>query len=96
MPALRVSLISQEAGGLIQGYWNLPKIDATWKKLLGLHTLEALDDNLRALNRELYAEYNSLPVAMRNEVAVVGPRVESWTPSSFGLAWHLETVKQKK
>jgi ABC-type transport system substrate-binding protein len=96
MPALRVGLISQQAGGLIQGYWNLPKIDAAWKKLIALNSLEALDEDLRALNRELYSEYNSLPVAMRNEVTVVGPKVQSWAPSSFGLAWHLETVKKAK
>jgi len=94
MPALRVGIISQKIGGLIQGYWNLPKIDAIWEHLVTLKSLDALDTELRKLNHELYAEYNSYPVAMRNEVAIVGPRVKSWSPSSFGLAWHLETVKQ--
>jgi peptide/nickel transport system substrate-binding protein len=96
IPALRVGVISQQLGGLIQGYWNLPKIDAVWKKLITLKSLEELDESLRELNRELYGEYNSNPVALRYEVAVVGPKIQGWTPSSFGLAWHLETVKKTK
>lgn len=95
IPALRVGIISQEKGGLIQGYWNLPKIDAEWDKLISLTTLEELDAELKQLNHQLYGEFNSYPVALRYEVTAVGPRVKSWTPSAFGLAWHLETVKKK-
>ena len=94
MPALRVGVISQKIGGLIQGYWNLPKIDAQWEKLIKLTSLQELDAGLKELNHELYEEFNSYPVALRYEVAVAGPRVKSWSPSAFGLAWHLETVKK--
>ncbi len=96
LPNIRVSLISQEAGGLIQAYWNLPKIDAEWKALVTKTNLDDLGASLLALNRDIYSEYNDLPVAMRNQVAVVGPRVGGWTPSDFGLAWHLETVTRKQ
>jgi ABC-type transport system substrate-binding protein len=87
-------MISHGKGGLIQGYWNLPKVDAAWDKLITLTSLEELDNELRTLNRDVYKEFSFHPVVMRNQVAVAGPRVKGWTPSSYGFAWHLETVKR--
>jgi ABC-type transport system substrate-binding protein len=96
LPNLQVTAISQQAGGLIQAYWNLPKLDAAWKKLVAITRLEDLDHALRDLNREMYSEFYDYPVALRNQVAAVGPRVDGWSPSSYGFGWHLETVTRKQ
>lgn len=96
LPNLRVGVIGQEVGGLIQGYWDLPTINQQWNKLITLHKADELETELRALNKKMHGEFVNHPVAMKSQVAVVGKRVESWTPSLYGFAWHLETVKQRK
>jgi peptide/nickel transport system substrate-binding protein len=96
MENLAVSWISQEAGGLIQGYWNPPKIDAEFKRLRQITDLKVLDQELRKLNRETYAEYPFYPVVARNSVFAVGPRIVDWSPGDYGLAWHIETLKRRR
>jgi peptide/nickel transport system substrate-binding protein len=96
MENLSVSWISQEAGGLIQGYWNPAKIDAEFKRLRQIGDLKALAEELRKLNRETYAEYPFYPIAARNTVFAAGPRVGDWSPGDYGVAWHVETVKPRR
>lgn len=96
LPNLRVAVIGQSEGGLIQGHWNLPAINEVWRKLGTLSKVEDLEKELLALNRKIYSEFVNHPVAMKNQVAVVGKRVAGWTPSMYGFAWHLETVQQRK
>ena len=94
MENLQVSWISQEFGGLLQGYWNLPKIDAEFKRLSQIADLKVLDAELRKLNRETYAEYPFYPVVARNWVFAVGPSIADWSPGDYGLAFHLETLQK--
>lgn len=94
MPNLKVGMISHEKGGLIQSYWNMPWMDQQWDHLTTLTSLDELDTALRDLNRQVYSEYSFHPVVMRNQVAVAGPRVQSWAPTPYGFAWHLETVRR--
>ena len=96
MQNLRVSYISQEAGGLIQAYWNLPKMDAEFRRLRGIVDLDELDRELLKINRETWAEYPTYTIGARNIPAAVGPRVGDWTPSNYGWAMHLETVTRAK
>ncbi|MBI4183595.1 MAG: ABC transporter substrate-binding protein [Proteobacteria bacterium] len=96
MQNLRVSYISQKAGGLIQSYWNLPKMDAEFARLRNIADLKKLDTELRKINRETWGEYPVYTIVARNVVAAVGPRVGTWTPSGYGWAWHIETVTQKR
>jgi peptide/nickel transport system substrate-binding protein len=96
LPNLRVGVIGQSVGGLIQGYWDLPTIDEQWKKLITLHKPDDLKAELLGLNKKMHAEFVNHPLAMKSQVAVVGKQVASWTPSLYGFAWHLETVKKQK
>jgi peptide/nickel transport system substrate-binding protein len=93
---LRVALISQKAGGLIQAHPDLDKIDAAWAKLTKITKLDELAVELKAVNRELYDDYVYYPTAARDIVAAIGPRVKDWSPSGYGFAWHLETVTRAK
>jgi ABC-type transport system substrate-binding protein len=94
MQNLAVTWLSQEAGGLVMGYWNPPKIDAAFTRLRQITDLKVLEEELRKLNRETYAEYVSYPVIARNGTFAAGPRVGDWSPGDYGQAWHLETVKK--
>jgi peptide/nickel transport system substrate-binding protein len=96
MENLAVSWISQEAGGIISAYWNLPKIDAEFRRLRQITDLRVLAEELRKLNRETYAEYPFYPIAAKNTTFAVGPRVADWSPGDYGVAWHLETAKAKR
>jgi peptide/nickel transport system substrate-binding protein len=96
MENLSVSWISQAAGGLIQGYWDLARIDAEFRRLRQIGDLKTLADELRRLNRETYAEYPFYPIAARNTTFAVGPRVADWSPGDYGVAWHIETVKPRR
>jgi ABC-type transport system substrate-binding protein len=89
---MAVSWISHEAGGLVWGYWNPEKIDAAFKRLKQVTDLKVLDEELRKLNRETYAEYPFYPIAARSSAFAAGPRVGTWSPGDFGLAWHTETI----
>jgi peptide/nickel transport system substrate-binding protein len=92
IPNLAVSFISRQAGGIIQAYWNPPKMDAEYARLRGITDLRRLDEDLRRINRETHAEYSFVTLAARAVVAAAGPRVRDWSPGNFGFAWNLETV----
>jgi peptide/nickel transport system substrate-binding protein len=96
MQNFAVSWISHEAGGLIQGYWNLPKADAIYKRLKQVTDLRALDEEFQKVNRETYLEYPFYPIMARNSLFGGGARVGDWSPGDYGLAWHLETVKKAR
>ena len=96
MQNFAVSWLSHEAGGLIQSYWNLPKADATYKRLKQITDLKILDEEFRKVNRETYPEYAFFPIMARNTLFGAGPRVGDWSPSDNGLAWHLETVTKAR
>ena len=93
---LRVAMISQKAGGLIQGHPDLDKIDAAWARLGKISKIDELAAELKKVNREIYEDYVYLPVAARDVVAAIGPKVRGWAPSGYGFAWHLETVTRSK
>lgn len=94
LPNLRVAVIGQDVGGLIQGYWDLPGINKIWSDLVKMTDVEELENALRSLNHKMYSEFVNHPVAIKSQVAVVGPRVAGWTPSIHGFGWHLETVRK--
>jgi len=94
MQNMAVSWISHEAGGLVVGYWNLPKIDTAFAALRRVGDIKVLHAELRKVNRETYAEYPFYPVIARNASFAVGPRIGDWSPGDYWLAWHLETVKK--
>ncbi|MBI4183599.1 MAG: ABC transporter substrate-binding protein [Proteobacteria bacterium] len=93
---LTISWISQKQGGLIQGYWDLAKIDAEYRRLHQIASLETLRRELLKLNQETWGEYPFFTIAARNVVAVAGKRVAGWTPTDYGFAWHFETIRQAK
>lgn len=94
LPNLRVAVIGQDVGGLIQGYWDLPGINKIWGELVKMTDVAELEKELRSLNHKMYGEFVNHPVAIKSQVAVVGPRVAEWTPSIYGFGWHLETVRK--
>lgn len=96
LPNLTISFISKEAGGNIQGYADLPAIDATYKKLRTITDLGELSKQLLEVNRETYSSYNLIPIAARATVAAAGARVGGWSPGRYGFAWNLETVTRAK
>lgn len=96
LPNLTISWISKAAGGNIQGYADLPSIDAAYKKLRAITNLDELDKQLRELNHQTYGEYNLIPIAARAVIAAAGPRVGTWSPGRYGFAWNLETVTRAK
>jgi ABC-type transport system substrate-binding protein len=96
LPNLTISWISKAAGGNIQGYADLPAIDAAYKKLRAITNLDELDKQLRELNHQTYGEYNLIPIAARAVIAAAGPRVGTWSPGRYGFAWNLETVTRAK
>ncbi len=96
MQNLAIAWISHEAGGLVQEYWDLPKIDAAFKRLRQITDLKVLDEELRKLNRQTYSEYVEYPIVTRNATFAVSPRVAGWSPGDYGLAWHIETVKRSQ
>jgi hypothetical protein len=51
---------------------------------------------LRKLDRDTYGEYPFYPIAAKNTVFAAGPRVVDWSPGDYGVAWHPETVRQKR
>ncbi len=94
MQNFAVSWVSHEAGGLIQSYWNLPKADATYRRLKQITDLKLLDEEFRKVNRETYPEYAFYPILARNSLFAAGARVGEWSPGDYGLAWHIETVRK--
>lgn len=95
-PNLTTTWISQKQGGLIQGYWNPSKLDAEYRRIQKIASIENVQRELLKLNQETWGEYPFYAVAARNVVAVAGKRVAGWTPTDYSFDWHLETVKQAK
>ncbi len=89
MQNLRVSYISQEAGGLIQPCWDLPKMDAELARLRQHHRPQEARPRTPQdkRDRETWGEYNVYSIAARN-AAAVSKLVGGWTPSAYrpGLA----------
>ena len=85
-------MISQKAGGVAAGYWNLEKIDTLRSELGKIGDMKELDGRLRELNRELYQEYWADPIVYRHLVFGVSSKVCSWTtndgmdvPTLYGM-----------
>lgn len=91
---LAVSFISRPAGGIMQAYWNPAKIDEAYSRIRKITDIKQLDAELREVNRFTHSEYSFVTIGARAVVAAVGPRIQSWSPGNFGMAWNLETVKR--
>jgi peptide/nickel transport system substrate-binding protein len=93
---LAVSFISQNNGGFIQAYWDLPTIDADFARLRAITDMRVLDEELRSINRRIAREYAFVAIVARNNTLAVGPRIGGWSPGDFGFAWHLETLTRAR
>ena len=72
-------MISQKAGGVAAGYWNLDKIDALRSELGKIGDVKELDRRLRDVNRELYEEYWADPIVYRHLPFGVSGKICGWT-----------------
>ena len=72
-------MISQKAGGVASGYWNLDKIDALRSELGKIGDVKELDRRLRDVNRELYDEYWADPIVYRHLPFGVSGKICGWT-----------------
>ena len=75
-------MLSPEAGGRFRTYWDPAKMDGYHAELSRIVDEEARDERLREINRELYEEYWSIPIAMKNTLYAAGPRIDGWEPIS--------------
>lgn len=94
---MRVFMISRQAGGPLNIYWNPDKIDQAYVRLSGIVDEKAREQQLLLLNRELYQEYWAIPIALRHFPYGVGSRVSAWSPTNgtpADLAY--ETLKPRE
>ncbi|WGX95802.1 ABC transporter substrate-binding protein [Nocardioides sp. L-11A] len=75
-------MLSPEAGGRFRTYWDPAKLDAYHAEVSRIVDESARDERLREINRELYDEYWSIPIAMKSTPYAAGPRIEGWQPIS--------------
>ena len=80
---VRIFMISQAAGGVIAGYWNLDKIDSIYADISTIVDIDERTRRLLALNRELYEEYWSVPIQTKGVPFGVGPRIADWQPTNL-------------
>ena len=71
-------MVSQKAGGVAAGFWNLDKIDRLRSELGRVGDLKELDRKLRDVNRELYNDYWADAIVYRHLVFGVSPKICSW------------------
>lgn len=93
MQNIRVSFVSRPAGGVLAYYPDYDFIDKEYARLRQVTTLKELDQELRKLNRVVHEAYGFYPVVARSLAFAASPKLASWSPGKYGLAWHLETVK---
>jgi peptide/nickel transport system substrate-binding protein len=72
-------MISQKAGGVAAGYWDLDKIDRIRSELGRIGDVKELDRRLRDVNRELHNEYWADAIVYRHLAFGVNPKVCAWT-----------------
>jgi peptide/nickel transport system substrate-binding protein len=77
---IQTNMLSPDAGGVLQGYWNQPKMDGYFKELSGIVDQTARDTRLRQINDEIHDEYWTIPIALKNTPYAAGPRIASWSP----------------
>jgi len=93
MQNIRVSFVSRPGGGVLAYYPDYEFIDKEHNRLRQITTLKELDQELRKVNRATHEAYGFYPVVARSLAFVVSPKIASWSPGKYGLAWHLETIK---
>jgi peptide/nickel transport system substrate-binding protein len=93
MQNIRVSFVSRPGGGVLAYYPEYDWADREYARLRQITTLKELDQELRKFNRASHEAYGFYPVVARSLAFAVGPKIASWSPGKYGLAWHLETVK---
>jgi peptide/nickel transport system substrate-binding protein len=79
---LRVFMISRNAGGPLNVYWNPDRIDRIYAQLSSIVDRKAREKQLLSLNRELYQEYWAIPIALRHLPYGVGSKVSAWSPTN--------------
>jgi ABC-type transport system substrate-binding protein len=90
---LQFSWASQASGGLMQLYFNPSYIDTVLAELKQEKSFDAATTQLLALNKKAFAEYAFMPVAMRSNVAALGTRVKSWSPTYYGFGFNFNSLK---
>ena len=93
MQNIRVSFISRKGGGVLAYYPEYEYADAEYVRLLQITSLKELDQELRKFNKATHEAYGFYPVVARSLAFAVNPKIGSWGPGKYGLAWHLETLK---
>lgn len=95
---LRPLMLSKQAGGSLgQLYWDPAKMDGYYKELAGTIDPAKMDARLREINREIYQEYWSLPIAMKHSPFAAGPKIEGWQPiAGISKVLVYETLVPKK
>ncbi|WP_181410833.1 ABC transporter substrate-binding protein [Nocardioides humi] len=75
-------MLTQDAGGRFRTYWDPEKADKWYAELSQIVDEAERDARLREINNELYNEYWSIPVAMKNTTYAAGKRISGWDPIS--------------
>ncbi len=96
MQNVRVSYISRPAGGVLAYYPEYEAVDKDYARLLQITSMKELDQELRKFNRETHDAFGFYPIVARSLAFAVNPKITSWAPGKYGLAWHLETVKSSR
>jgi peptide/nickel transport system substrate-binding protein len=96
MQNVRVSFVSRPGGGVLAYYPDYAWVDPEYARLRQINTLKELDQELRKFNRAAHDAYGFYPVVARSLAFAVSPKITSWAPGKYGLAWHLETVKSTR
>ncbi|WP_024806263.1 ABC transporter substrate-binding protein [Nocardia sp. BMG51109] len=79
---MRTFMLSHRDGGSIDAYPNPDWIGTQFRQISSIVDEGARDTRLRELNRKLYDDYWSIPIAETSLPFAVGDRVSSWTPTN--------------
>ncbi|WP_181410832.1 ABC transporter substrate-binding protein [Nocardioides humi] len=75
-------MMSPDAGGSYRTYWDPKTADTLHAELAKIVDDATRDERLREINRELYEQYWSIPIAMKNTLYAAGDRIDGWEPIS--------------
>ncbi|WGX95801.1 ABC transporter substrate-binding protein [Nocardioides sp. L-11A] len=90
-------MMSPDAGGAYRTYWDPKRADELHAEVSGIVDEAARDERLREINQELYDEYWSIPIAMKNTLYAAGDRIDGWEPiSGISKVLAYETLQPAK
>ena len=91
---MRVLMVSADAGGLISGFPNPEIMDPLFEEYLGEIDDTKREEIAKQINRLMHESYAYIPIAFKNDIWAVGPRVGQWLPvKGTGMHPAFETLR---